>query len=459
MSRLPPLVASVRFRITAAATAVVLLALVVSGFALVSLQRHVLTGNIDTTIRLRADDIELLLLSGSLPETVAVADDEVAVVQIVGASGTIVAESANMAGAPPILPDQPAPGTTIIKQVSELPVDDEEFRILVRTIDAPGGPLTLLVAGSLDQVHESTDSLSAILRIGIPLLAVVVAAGSWLVVGRALSPVEAIRREVATITAQGLSRRVPEPRTADEIGRLARTMNGMLGRLEDARIRQDRFVADAAHELRSPLATMRTQIEVDLAHPDSSDLETTMTALRDETERLQRLVDDLLLLARNDAGLPLARATAVDLDDIILAEARRLRGTSQVAFDTSNVSAGQVQGDPGQLTRAVGNLLDNGARHARGRVSIALKEDDDQVLLTVTDDGGGVPPEDRDRIFDRFVRLDGARGRSDGGSGLGLAITRAIAEGHGGTISVEAATGGGACFVLRLPRTAPTDAQ
>lgn len=451
MNRIARLARSVRVRITVAATAIVLVALVASGFALVTLQRRALTENIDTAIRLRADDIQLLLAAGSLPQTVAVADDEAAVVQLVASDGRVVAESENMAGSPPILPDRPAVGATVIRQVPELPVDNEAFRVLVRTIETPQGSLTLLVAGSLDQVHESTDSLAAILRVGIPLLSVVVAGGSWLVVGRALSPVEAIRREVATITATGLSRRVPEPPPGDEIGKLARTMNAMLGRLEESRARQDRFVADAAHELRSPLASMRTQIDVDLEHPQSSDPRATLTGLRAETTRLQRLVDDLLLLARSDAGQLAHGVESVDLDDILLAEATRLRSTAGVTLDTSSVSAAQVQGDPDQLLRATRNLVENAARYARSTVWISLHEEDGMAVLSVSDDGEGVPGDDRERIFERFTRLDSGRGRGEGGTGLGLAITRAIAEGHGGTVTVDSATGGGARFVLRVP--------
>jgi signal transduction histidine kinase len=278
----------------------------------------------------------------------------------------------------------------------------------------------------------------------------------WWLVARTLRPVESIRREVADISGQNLHRRVPEPSTGDEIARLAHTMNAMLDRVEEAAERQQRFVADASHELRSPLTRIRSELEVDLGDPGTADLVATHRSVLDETEKLQRLVDELLFLARSDAFEHHDRhSVAVDLDDTVLRETQRLRGTSTIPIDISGVSAAQVRGDPSDLTRVVRNLTDNAVRHAHSTVTIALSEHGGHAVLTVADDGPGIPPERREEAFERFTRLDEARAATDGGTGLGLAITREIVERHGGTIVVDPHHAAGARFVVELPLAAP----
>jgi signal transduction histidine kinase len=226
-------------------------------------------------------------------------------------------------------------------------------------------------------------------------------------------------------------------------------MNAMLARLEQATNRQRQFVADASHELRSPLTGMRTHLEVGLAHPENADWKTTGQQLLDDTIRLQRLVDDLLALARTDSTAGPSERTAIDLDDIVLSEARRIRALSPISVDTSGVSGAQLEGSPHDLTRAVRNLLDNAARHAHERVTVTLEESDATVFLTITDDGTGIPLGANDQIFERFTRLDDARARDAGGAGLGLAIVNAVVEAHGGAVAVDNVPG--ARFTIRLP--------
>jgi signal transduction histidine kinase len=289
--------------------------------------------------------------------------------------------------------------------------------------------------------------------VGAPLLVALVAATTWAVVGRALRPVERIRARVAAIGGRDLQARVPEPGTGDEVDRLASTMNEMLARLQGSAERQQRFVADASHELRSPLTGIRAQLEVDLAHPGAADPLATERQVLDEVDRLQRLVADLLVLARHDAGGaagPGRPPCALDLDDLVLREARRLREGGRVEVDTASVSGAQVVGHADELVRVVRNLVDNAGRHAASRVVLALREDDRWAELTVADDGAGIPADQRDRLFDRFTRADDARARDQGGSGLGLAITRALVTDHGGTVELAPSTTG-ACFVVRLP--------
>ena len=314
-----------------------------------------------------------------------------------------------------------------------------------------GARYEIYVAQSLDPAREAIAALTAGLALGVPVLTLFVGLLTWLLVGRALSPVEAIRREVAEITGSGLNRRVPAPNRDDEIGRLAQTMNAMLARLEAARDQQRRFVADASHELRSPITNIRAQLEVDQARPDAADPLATQQGVLAETLRLERLVDDLLLLARSDEETP-ARRAAVDLDDLLFQEvARADRAGAHVTVDTSRVSGGQVLGDAGQLARMVANLLENALRFATARVELSLQETGGGVRLSVADDGPGIAEQDRERIFERFTRLDASRARAAGGAGLGLAIVREIVDRHGGTVRAQASAQGGAEFLVELP--------
>ncbi|MEL7208299.1 MAG: ATP-binding protein, partial [Actinomycetota bacterium] len=293
------------------------------------------------------------------------------------------------------------------------------------------------------------------LLIVVPLVVVLLGAVVWWLVGRTLHPVEAIRAEVANIGATELDRRVPTPDTDDEIARLASTMNAMLDRLEDAVRKQQRFVADASHELRSPLTRIRTEVEVALADNGHDDSAAILASVLEETGELQRLVADLLHLARSDAGLTSSKREVVDLDDLVFQEARRLRADGY-QVDIDRLSAAQVSGDAYQLTRVVRNLLDNAARHANQLVTIELGEAGGWARLVVSDDGHGVPAADRERIFERFTRLDDARTRDHGGAGLGLAIARDIVDAHGGQLVLtDSGRSTGACFVATIPSNEP----
>lgn len=340
-------------------------------------------------------------------------------------------------------------GDTVQEGSGHAVIDGRDAPYRFATVKATdlGGRTVLVHAGAALTARESAvRSAAAAMLAGLPLILLVVGGVTWLVTRRALAPVEGIRREMAAITAsEDLSRRVPEPASHDEVARLARTTNETLTALEAAVDRQRRFVADASHELRSPIASLRTQLEVGSAHPQLLDVP---GAVKD-TERLQHLAADLLLLARLDAGERPGQGR-VDLGELVREETRRRpRGRAPVSFPSGG--AGQVTGSRGQLARVIGNLLDNAQRHAHTEVVVGVKDEGDQVVLTVADDGGGVPGAERERIFERFVRLDDARARDDGGAGLGLAIARDVALRHGGTLTVGEAASGGALFELRLP--------
>jgi signal transduction histidine kinase len=226
----------------------------------------------------------------------------------------------------------------------------------------------------------------------------------------------------------------------------------MLDRLQAASERQRKFVADASHELQSPIAALRAQLEVAIAQPATTDWAATSSDLLAESRQMERLVRDLLFLARSDGEESVRRIEPVDLDDIVLEEATRLRSTAQVGVDASGVSAAPLSGNRDELTRLVRNLLENAEHHAESRVRIRLTAEGREIILMVEDDGPGVPPAERERIFQRFTRLDEARSRHNGGTGLGLAIVKEIAERHGGTVCVENADPG-ARFAVRLPQT------
>ncbi|RBQ14233.1 sensor histidine kinase [Spongiactinospora rosea] len=325
-----------------------------------------------------------------------------------------------------------------------IPIPIPTGNFLFRTATTPQG-VTVTVSASLNEIDQRLVTLGWILALTVCALSALVAAVLWTTIGRALRPVERIRATVADITSRDLTRRVPEPTTRDEIGRLATTMNATLDRLDQALRQQRSFAADASHELRSPLAALRAELELALNDPGDPDWQAAMRAALQDAERLERLAADLLLLARTDAEEP-ARHAPVELSALIAGQ-----GARRAMVRTRLVPA-VVNGNAGQLERLVTNLLDNAERHARTQITVSLTADRDQVILRVADDGPGVPEEDRDRIFERFTRLDNARNRETGGAGLGLAIAKAIAIGHNGTLRV---TDGrpGACFILRLPRS------
>jgi signal transduction histidine kinase len=249
-----------------------------------------------------------------------------------------------------------------------------------------------------------------------------------------------------------MDRRVPEPDTRDEVGRLARTMNAMLDRLESASQRQRQFVSDASHELRSPLASIRTNLEVALRHSERADWPVVAERALAEDARMEDTVSELLALARldeADGSAPVDTLPEIDLDELVLDDTVQQR---RVPVDTSRVSAGRVHGRREQLTRVVRNLLDNAARHAASSVAVELRAGDDHTIeLTVDDDGPGIPVEERERVFDRFTRLDDGRARDAGGLGLGLSMVKEITEQHGGTVTIEDAPIGGARLRVRLP--------
>jgi signal transduction histidine kinase len=350
---------------------------------------------------------------------------------------------------PPVRECYQVPGGYLCSQAHP---DRSGVEAAQREIQTTAGNITLVAQQSTAAVNRTVHSVTNVLLVVVPVMILLVALAAWYFTGRALRPVEAIRREAEEITGATMDRRVPEPETDDEVGRLARTMNAMLDRLESSSQRQRQFVSDASHELRSPLASIRTNLEVALRHADRADWPAVAGRALAEDARMEDTVSELLELARLDevAGpAPLDTLPDVDLDELVLDDTVQQR---RVPVDTSRVSAGRVHGRREQLTRVVRNLLDNAARHATSSVAVELRAGDDHTIeLTVDDDGPGIPVDDRERVFDRFTRLDDGRARDAGGLGLGLSMVKEITEQHGGTVTVEDAPSGGARLRVRLP--------
>jgi signal transduction histidine kinase len=436
--------ASLRFRVTLVATLVVAVALAAVGIALEAVLRASQLDAIDASLDTRAGDIESLLEGDALPFSLDVGRDDI--VQVIDANGNIVAASPNATDQLLFadLPDE----ETFTASIERLRSDDYRFHV---ETDRRSGS-TIIVGTELDQVDAVGSDTRTAFLLALPLLTAFVGAVVWVVIGRALRPVEAMRSEAADIGGEELHRRVPSPETDDEIGHLATTMNEMLDRIEASSLAQARFVSDASHELRTPIAVIRHQLEIGLRedHPDV--LRAVAADVAEENLRMQRLVDDLLLLARNDGSDNESHGTnpLVDLDDIVLELAQR--SSAATTIDTSRVSAGQVRCNPDHLVQVVRNLLDNALRHAEGQVAVTVEDRGPSVVLHVDDDGAGVEPADRERIFDRFARTDDARTRHLGGTGLGLAIASDLIHRYRGTIVVgDSAALGGARFTVTLP--------
>ena len=330
----------------------------------------------------------------------------------------------------------------------------ERERVRVAAVATADGGL-VLAGRELEFLENDQADVRRVLTWTLPF---VLGAGTliaWLVIGRALRPVESMRSDVDGIVTAGSGRRIEDPATGDEIARLAHTMNEMLDRVDDSAATRRQFLSDASHELKSPAANIRALVEThgtQLTDQEWADLRDGLVA---EAGRVQRLVDDLLYLAREDErpgtteeseNLPL-----VDLDDLVFGECEAVAATTDLPLDASGVGPADVRGDGEALARTVRNLLENAVRHADSTIVVALGQEDDSVLLTVEDDGSGIDPADRDRVFDRFVRLDAARAREKGGTGLGLAIVAETVRRHGGRVAVDDAPLGGARFTLHLP--------
>ncbi|GAA2710111.1 MULTISPECIES: ATP-binding protein [Streptomyces] len=441
---------SVRARTTLAACASVAVVLCVASVAVVLLLRVNLERSVEADAREQARAVARLADDGRLTSPLPL-DHGTDFVQVVDANGTVVAASQNLTGRPPLVPAGRAHGRRTFDLDAPGHAHRHHQRVTGVAALTPTGPVTIYVGASLRTADAAEDLTTAALAVLSAVLLLTVGVLTWRATGRALRPVEAIRAEVAAIGDRDLNRRVPVPGSNDEIARLAGTMNAMLQRLEAAGTRQRRFIADASHELRSPLTVLRTQLEVALAHGDPEVHTDLVAGALEDTERLQALAADLLLLARLDATDHDWPDEPVDLTDLVHTTVAA-RGAEPHPVTVHATTAITLTGNPLWLRRLLTNLLDNAQRHARSHVTVRLTTDraGAGAVLDVTNDGPPIEPADREKIFERFARLDDARSRDDGGTGLGLPIARDIAALHQGTL-VVLDTPGATTFRTRLP--------
>jgi signal transduction histidine kinase len=462
----------------------------------VALLRSRLLSSVNVTARNESANVVSLVEGGELPNPIPIPRGDIAV-QVVSSTGKVVASTTNVAGKPnlfhypktqgfssmPVEQEMAVPSLQVgahdhnfVLVAAKVPVTVSVVAQLNKTYvgvvsgshsqagSSKSGPVVFTttdpgtyyvnVWASVQAVDQSMRSLIVILLLGFPLLLAVVFGSTWIIAGRAFLPVERIRIDVDDISGSNLSRRVFEPGTDDEIGRLAHTMNQMLDRLENAVEERKRFVADASHELKSPLSSLRTSLEIALRHPESTDWSGTALGAIGESQRMQYIIEDLLLLAKSDVGQLVVKREVIDLDDLIVEESRRLRAISPIKVDLNQMSPVRLTGDVERLRSVIRNLLENAVRHADLKVKVTLRRDGEDAVLQVLDDGVGVSVEEREMIFERFTRLDESRSRDLGGSGLGLAIVKSIVVAHGGTVAVvdsEDPEYLGACFIVRLP--------
>jgi signal transduction histidine kinase len=439
-----------RLRVAVVAVLTVGVALVIGAMLLVGTLRGRLDTAATTAATLRARDIAALAAAGTLPRQLALPGEETAFVQVIDQAGAVLASTENVAGEPAISTGRPK-GTQPLKLTIPIsPLDQRTMRVIAINANTSTGPVIVYAGENLDNAANTASTIVSDLAAGLPVLLLVVAGVTWWAVGRTLRPVRQITSTMAAITTSDLQRRVPEPAARDEIGQLASTVNKTLARLDNSVERQRRFVADASHELRGPLAALRADLEISLAHPERTVWNDVARDTLGDVERLQNLTDDLLVLARTDDDLQ-RQHEPVDLTAIVVDGVQALR-RHDIHVTTSGLDApGVVEGDDAQLRRMVRNLIHNAEEHAGSNVHITLGTTPGIVRLTVADDGPGIPEMDRQVVFERFVRLDTARTRDSGGAGLGLAIVHDVVKNHDGTVAITDTHPHGATFTVDLP--------
>lgn len=439
-----------RLRIAAVAMVAVGVAAALGAVLLVGVLRSRLDTAATTAARLRARDVAALATAATLPRRLALPGEETAFVQVVDRHGRVIASTENVEGEAPISANHPAGTQELVATLGVGPLD-QTMRVVALNATTTDGTVVVYAGESLAAAHETTSAVVELLAVGLPVLLLLVGAVVWWAVGRTLRPVRAITRTMADITATDLHRRVPEPATRDEIGLLASTVNATLARLDTSVERQRRFVADASHELRGPLASLRADLEISVTHPQLTVWSDVARDTLGDVERLQGLTDDLLLLARLDSPTPRPHQP-VDLAGIVTRAVLALRRDDLVVTTDVGDEPAIVDGDPDQLHRLVRNLVHNAEEHAEHHVTVRVWADMDVVRLIIADDGQGIPAELRESAFERFVRLDSARTRSSGGAGLGLAIVRDVVAAHHGTVHIDDTDPHGATFTVTIPR-------
>jgi signal transduction histidine kinase len=430
---------SLRLRVTLLSTAVLAVGLILGSFALADLFVQARVNAVDAVVKSEATTVAALATTGDLPSPLPAPAGGTVLAQIIDPAGTVLAATASASRVLSIVavPATFAPSahtfTTRTSSLGSAPV-----RVVTLTSDLKGTPVEIVAALPIADVTSTLEALRRVLFVAVPIVLLAVAAGTWIAVGAALGPVDLLRTEADALEADDRDEppqlRVPEG--ADELRRLGATLNRMLSRLHGAGAQQRSFVANAAHELRSPIAAIQTQLEVALATSPGEDEWPVIAAdVLADVERLGAIASDLLLLARLDR---LSAGQDVGVTDI--GKLADPRGTSFF-----------VRGEEISLRRLLDNLISNADRHARSTVQVSVTQSGSTVVVAVEDDGPGIPIADRERVFERWVRLDEGRSRTDGGAGLGLAIARSIARQHGGDVLLSESSLGGLRAEVQLP--------
>ncbi len=383
-------------------------------------------------------------LNGALLNT----DQRVVAIQLIGPDGKVV-KRAGSAPATPLVPISEF-NFNLRRGMPDDAVPNDDMRVSGQRVSTASGEYTVLVGGGSEAVEATARIVALLLAGGAPIIIAVAATASYRLVRRSLQSVDTIRSRVADISTSDLAERVPVPPWRDEISALAVTMNEMLARLEAGQRAQQQFVSDASHELRSPLATIISGLEVAEAHSELLDAELVVDTLLPEAHRMRVLIEDLLLLARADEKSLMLRREEVLLDKLAEVEAARVRRDGCTVHTA--ISPARFVGDRAAVSRVVRNLVDNAVRHATSHIDIDVRSVDGNAILAVSDDGPGIPAADRAQVFQRFVRLDSDRARTGGGTGLGLAIVAEVVAAHHGTVDIDDRHGGGTTITVRVPQ-------
>ena len=451
----------VRGRSVLVAVVVVVVAMLVGGTGLLLVLGESLEQSVEATGRARAAEVVSRITTDGVQATAAQLGDQSrtdAVTLVLDADGRVVGSSRRSATTA-LSAQRPRTGEydSVERDIDTLD-EGGEWEVVTTAVESGGRPWYVQVAVPIRIQRDSVQTVAVLLLAGMPLLLGAVAAAVWVLVGRALRAVEQIRTTVAEIDARALSARLDVPPTRDEIAALAGTMNAMLDRLQASDRAQRAFVSDASHELRSPLATLSTAAELAGRTEDEEVRTRLLDTMNAELLRLRGLVANLMTLARVDAPDTATAPTDVDLDDLVEVEVQRLRATTPLEV-SAHIEPVRVRADLARIAQPLRNLVDNAARHAAGRVALTLTTRGGEAVVRVDNDGPEVDPADRERIFERFVRLDASRTRDAGGSGLGLAIARAGLLSQGGEVHVVDHPEGWCRFEVRLPLAAPVPSE
>lgn len=436
---------SIRVRLTLVGSATLLAGLVIGAVAFAQLFEQQLVDNLDSNLQILADDRARAIDAGLDPETQLATVQTETAVAVFNEAGSLLAnrgfvDPSQLEG---LLPEASTTMVLDYFEVGENEIERSELRLHA----AQPGQAMVVVAAELEQVSQTVNQARALLAIGVPLITAAGAAILWIVVGRTLHPVDRMRRDALVIAELGGDQRVHDPETEDELGALASTLNDMLARLEANAIAMRQFVSDSSHEIRTPIANIRARLET----AQGDDWAAARSDSIGEVERIERLIDDLAYLAASDEGQQRRSADRIELDDVLFGEAARVQSHGRLALDAGAIEPVIVSGDRSQIERAIRNLVANAERHATTAIRLGVTTVGDHVVIDVDDDGPGIDEVDRERIFERFVRLDESRQRGTGGTGLGLAIASEVIRDHGGNIEALAAPIGGARLRVTLP--------